>query len=528
MRASRIRLIIAAVATVIVLGIIIVLAVYASSFKIIKEIPEYSTRYNSISAAISNGTGIYQEREYYTADSSSVEIPNNGMLLINPILKPDNEDSVPSIETALYSVTNNNKGQVYLRLSNSKRLNQRLGKLPDAAYLGLSFAESSALNIGWQAAMLYTTDNQDELVDSTLLLGPASTKATSWSRNFSIFFTDGALTDHAVAILPGVNIQNTTDDNGAASAAIYTNRAISIGNLPVSEQDQSAITAITEADTNSQTAVLPVLAVNTNMSISGTDIMLVAPENSPKNSRISPPLFDAAKDPAATTRIAGNTDSANKISISGGVLAVGSNCTLTISQDVNGLGTVDLAPQSILVDGGTLILANSSKSSIKITGDIHVRNGGRLVIEDGPQINGNIYAYAGGTVEVAGSFEIQGQPIDLDGQQIPGGIYIFNNNTYDQNGDILTSGYFAAKRLYMIDGSDGINPFYGHNVVHFLSKEAMPGYPLMYSEYCCIDSLKSNNICPHFGPVTGIRTPDIYLDFSEDTAMVRAFRSSGS
>jgi hypothetical protein len=326
---------------------------------------------------------------------------------------------------------------------------------------------------------------------------------------------------------------------------LYTNRGISIGGLPSAEQDADAAQALLAADYETadaaETAGTGAGAVvadtgaalqkaNTNMTITGTDILFASPENSVKSSRMTPPQF---VDEQATG--GGNSDQGadsgnggargNKLRVTGGVLAIGGGCTLTVSQDSSGAGTVDLNPRSLLVDGGNLFLTNCDKGSITVTSDIHVRSGGRLVIGDGVRINGNIYAYGGGIVEVAGSFELQGQRVNFDGQEIPGGIYIFADNSYDSNGVSVGAGYFYARRLYMIDGFDGSNYLVHYKVVNYLSRASIPGYPLMYSEYASLDSASSNYISQRFGAVKDDSAPDVYLRFSEDMSNIESFSS---
>jgi hypothetical protein len=48
----------------------------------------------------------------------------------------------------------------------------------------------------------------------------------------------------------------------------------------------------------------------------------------------------------------------------------------------------------------------------------------------------------------------------------------------------------------------------------------------MYSEYACYHSDPSTGICEHFGPVEGLKAPDIYFNFTPDMATIDSFSLS--
>jgi hypothetical protein len=530
---------------VLVFGIIAILAFQAASLRVFREVSEYSRNFSTTVTLINSNTGIYQERDYYVATSYDLSVPDNGLIVLNPIQKLPQETTLPSLQSAVYSVENNTERSLNLRLTNSRRTEERSGQAPPATYLGLSFTSATQRG-SWQATTLFNNNSEGELVDSALLFGSASaTQTTVWRGRTSLYLLDGGLTLHAAAILPGVDILNDTGAEGQATAVIYSTRALSIGGIMTEDQDREAAAAIDDASTESlrvdqgiieaseasANILVPgtaALAMDTDMRITGTDILLVAPAGTRPRSTLRAPA--AHTDAQSTEDLQESTapHSGNNLTVSGGVIGVGTRCTLTIGPDANGLGSVELSPRSLIVDGGTLIIEPADAGAITINSDIQVRNGGRLVIGEGATINGNIYAFGGGTVEVNGSFKLYGHQVGFDEGSVPGGIFILADNSTDEDGAILGLGYFTAKILWMIDGSDGSNLIIKSRAVHFLSTAAPPGYPLMYNEYSCPDSATSSHLCEHFGVAEGLTAPAVIVDFSDDMAVIESFRSASS
>ena len=550
MTAQRIRVIIAAVAAIVVIGVIAGLALYASSLRPYKDITPYSSNYGSIIRSINADAGVFRERDHYVSISSDLTTPSNGLLLINPIELGDQEFSLPLVQRTQSTIENTITSRIYTRLTNSKRSEERAGKAPDVALVSLDF-NNALQNSSWTSLTIYNNENAEELVDSTLLFAPANTQsAISWSNNASLFLIDGAITNRAAAILPGVNILNDTDAQGLANGVIYSNRPLAIGGLPSQLQDRAALEAIVDSINRGELLDSEVLSVDISQRITGTDLVFTAPEGKDIISSLRAPLSRSGL--------------GNSLSIEGGVIAIDRGVTLvmgsgnisspnpliergselsTLGQELYTEGKLVVSPRSLVVDGGNLILSDTNKDMLVINSDIQVRGGGTLQIGNNVVINGNIYVFGGSTIEILGNFELNGNAVDVahgaqigsnagvskilaEGtKKIPGGIFIFANTTLQADGTPLGAGLFEANLLWLIDGSDGVYPIIYSRAVHFLSIEGSQGYPLMYNDFSCMGAGRASNVCPHFGEGTSVEAPEVRVGFSEDMATIRLFVS---
>ncbi|MDR3135845.1 MAG: hypothetical protein LBU07_00155 [Coriobacteriales bacterium] len=526
MNASRARLLIAIFLIIVVAGVITALVLQAAGYRPKKEFTLYKSNFSPTVLLINTRQGVYADQDYYVATSADLGAPENGQVLINPIRQLPDEQRTPQLEAAAYSVTKTSGQPLKLRLSNSARSEVRAGQSPEVAYLGIAL--NNSFRASSQPALLYNNNSEDESVDSALLFGSATGSApTNWSAGTSLYILDGVTTNHAAALLPGLNITQDTQTGGAVAGVIYSTRSLAIGSIPSPEQDAEADATLTRLlarpnlptdDAVAQVGVsdldvMGALAMNTDLSIMNTDILLVAP---PGKQTVS--VF---RSPAASL----GATAGNSLSIEGGVIAVGERCSLSIETDAAGLGSVYLSPRALIVDGGELSLTSASQGAVVINSDIQVRNGGRLRIGENVTIKGNIYAFGGGLVEIAGSFRLEGRSVSLDAASVPGGIFILANNSFDSAGNSLGNGYFTANRFYMIEGSDGqsdIEIIKSH-AVHFLSTVGPFGYGGMYQDYACLDSTTSRHLCEHFGPVENLTAPDISVHFSADFAQILGF-----
>ncbi|MDR1359190.1 MAG: hypothetical protein LBJ48_07580 [Coriobacteriales bacterium] len=558
MKAQRVRILIAAAAAVVVIGTIAVLFVYTSSLRPYEPIAPYSERYNPTIISINAGTGVYRERDYYVSNTREVASPSNGELLINPIQLPDGEEAVPRVQQSSYAVEDNADSALYTRLTNSKRSEERTGQMPEAAVLSLSYAK--AAREGWHQLILYNVADPAEIVDSALIFSSSEAgSATNWEGRVSLYLIDGGLTNHAAAILPGVNILNSSDAEGHATGVIYTNRGLALGSLPTSSQDEAARDALEAAQEAGTLANDAVLGRNISQRITGTDLLFSAPEGRSVLSSIKAPVSTQGRE--------------NSLSVEGGVIAVDRGVTLVMGSGTVGStnsllgrsgpasgtvattesagpteGSLALSPRALIVDGGTLVLSDTDSGKITLNTSIQVRNGGTLQIGENVIINGNIYVFGGGSVEVLGSFVLNGEPVAVApsakltsaadvqalaqeagstafgvGAQVPGGIYIFADSSLQPDGTPLGTGYFKASLLRMIDGSDGFDTIVRSRIVHFFSTEGFPGYPLLYSDYHCNDADATTSLCTHLGEVEGVLAPEVKVGFSEDMALVTVF-----
>jgi len=541
-----VRLLVIALAALIIAGLLIFMFTRASTTRPFEPITPYSERFYAETQIFNTDTGVFREREYNAAVNSELSTPSNGRLIINPILLPEKEEKVPGVQQSSYRIENTLSNNLYNRLTNSKRSHNRTGQVPTVAVLSLEYFDA-ADNQSWQSLTLYNVASKEELVDSALLFAPSSTNAiTSWRGNVSLFLIDGALTSHAAALLPGVNILNNSLEDGSATGVIYTNRPFTIGGLPSITQDRQALEALESAYASRSLEDPETLRMDISQHITGTDLIFTAPEGRQLLSSIQAP--------------ASLNNRTNNLSIEGGVIAVDRGVTLVMgSGEIGGAnsllgrntvgtshsGTITLTPRAIIVDGGTLVLSNTDRNGIVLNTSIQVRNGGILKIGDNVTINGNIYAFGGGTVEVLGSFFLNGNAVAVApgatlssnnqtaqvsasaSEQVPGGIFIFGPNSTQADGTQLGSGNFYARVFWLIDGYDGVGPLYMSRAVHFLSTEGPSGYKLMYSDYKCTSADNDSYLCTHLGSPEGEDGATVKLGFSADMAVIEVLVPTG-
>lgn len=547
MSAHRARVLIAVIAAVVVLGGIVSLFFYASSFKTATPMTPYAHRYAATVQSINAGTGVYQERNYHVSTATELTTPANGEMLINPIQLTDGEEEAPAVQRGAYTISNTLASSVYTRLTNSKRTEERSGSLPQAAVLSLEY--KNVLPEGaWRSLTLYNTENKEELVDSALVFAPSTIEqVTSWGNRTSLYLLDGALTTHAAALLPGINLLNDFDEEGHATGVIYTNRPLALGSLPDTSQDKPALVAL-EGEASAKTMpYIDTLRMDVSQGITGTDLLFVAPEGKGVSSSIKAPFSRSGRN--------------NAFTMEGGVIAIGEGARLVVGSGRIGTahptmtedsftadiaqGTIELSPRAIIVDGGTLVLSDTNSGALTINADIQVRNGGTLQIGSNVVINGNIYVYGGGTLEVMGNFRLNGLPVSFmregegatqlraldnpsdESAQLPGGIFIFSKNSLSTEGVLVGAGTFKASLYWVIDGDNGMSPTLMSRVVHFLSAEGALEYPLMYSDYHCQEAQETTHLCEHFGKIKDGLVPEIKIAFSDDKACLELLISSG-
>ncbi|MCL2529712.1 MAG: hypothetical protein FWE41_05205 [Coriobacteriia bacterium] len=546
MTARRVRILIIVLAALVIAGIFLIAYNTAFKPKTYEPIPNYSSRFLIQAQVFATDTGVFQQRDYYPATSTDLSMPDNGRLLINPIQLAADEQVTPRVQQSSYAIENTLSTSLFTRLTNSKRTSDRSGTAPSAAILALEYQNSPSSN-SWQSLTLYNVATQEELVDSALIFAPASSeRATTWQGRVSLFLTDGDLTNHAAALLPGVNILNQSGEGGFATGVIYTNRPFSIGGLPAQSQDRQAHEALEYASATRTLDDPDALHMDISQRITGTDLIFSAPAGRD--------LISSIQAPASTS------DTSNNLTILDGVIAIDPGVTLVVgsgeigransilgrkTEDASQTGTVTLSPRAIIVDGGTLVLSNTNARGITVNTSIQVRNGGTLKIGENVVVNGNIYAFAGGRVEVLGNFVLNGSPIvwapdaTLESQldvpqtlrdhteQLPGGIFIFSDNCMQADGTLLGGGSFYASVFWLIDGNNGIDPLIMSRAVHFLSTEGPSGYLLMYSDYRCSNANQKTYHCEHFGSSEGGERRGIKLGFSRDMAVVELFVPTG-
>ncbi|MCL2806554.1 MAG: hypothetical protein FWD27_00075 [Coriobacteriia bacterium] len=510
------------------------------------SIEPYSDRYTHQSQSVSTNAGVFRERDYHAAASSEIATPANGKLIINPIQADDQGEESPRVQFSSYFLESSFGAPLYTRITNSRRSDKRTGQVPDVAVLTLEYSSHSNVS-SWQSLTIYNTASSEDLVDSALIFAPAlEHRATTWQHNVSLILVDGVNTSHAAALLPGVNILNSSSTDGRASGVIYTNRPFAIGSLPSHAQDSKLHNAFEAARKTGSLSSAATLGMDISQRITGTDLIFTAPSGKEIISSIQAPVS--------------NSGVTNSLSIEGGVVAIDRGVTLVIGSGELGRansilgrseegapvrGTLNLSPHAIIVDGGTLVLSNATAGSISINSSIQVRNGGILKIGENVAINGNIYAFGGGSVEVLASFTLNGSPVPLaismptassneaqttimrTTERAPGGIYIFGGNCVLADGTALGSGKLHASLLWLIGGGDGFNQFFRSNAVHFLSTQAPLGYRLMYSDYCCSNAHAQSYYCMHLGSLNEDGEPYVEVSLSDDCAVIEAFVFAG-
>ncbi len=369
-----------------------------------RDVPftRYSDRYNTNTLNINSSAGAFRERDYTPAASSATAMPENGRLLINPMQSNVGESGTPTLTRANYTIESATNASIYARLTNSKRTEERTTAAPDAAILSLSF-ENTLPDSSWQQLVIYNNANREELVDSALLFAPETVERSySWQGGVSLYLLDGELTQHAAAILPGVNIINTNDEEGRASGVLYTNRPLAIGSLPRMVQDEPALRSLEAEASTWQLEGIDTLRMDTSQHIIGTDLIFAAPQGKRIVSTMQAPVSRSGR--------------SNGLTVEGGVIAVNEGVTLEVGSGEIGTanpltssadnadaqegdastgstnavdtqdaapsttkpteGAVMLSPRAIIVDGGTLVLCDSPENKLIVNADIQVRNGG--------------------------------------------------------------------------------------------------------------------------------------------------------
>lgn len=492
-RTNRAPFLCALAALALVVGGVVFMVLSTPARSVEPAFQRYSERYAGALQNVDSGTRVNRESDYYIATSSEFAIPANGSLLINP-------------------------------------------------------SEKEVID----SALIFASDSPDQITD--------------WSDRASLYLLDGAHTNHAAALLPGVNILNESDEQGVAGGVLYTNRQLAIGALPRMWQDEPALVALEDAASHGQLENIEALRMDVSQRITGTDLIFAAPGNKGVSSFIQAPVADhkpgnsftleggvISIDSGATLNIgSGEIGTANPLQCGSASDDTGSATTSeageasaatgeskTASEPIE--GTITLSPRAIIVDGGTLILSDTTKEGITINAPIQVRNGGTLLIGENVVINGNIYVFGGGRVEVKGNFTLNGKPVPLalgadlahpeqvnsliagaaeTGEQIPGGIFIFADNTLSANDIPLGAGFFSAQTLWAIEGSNGIDELIRSQAVHFFTTEAAPAYPFMYRDYCCQDASSPARVCEHLGQSHNEQAPETRIGFSDDGALI--------
>jgi hypothetical protein len=150
--------------------------------------------------------------------------------------------------------------------------------------------------------------------------------------------------------------------------------------------------------------------------IKNTDIVLLAPDGTDtsfnattgkglgRNSYIKTPNSAEDEKTAYSTAFYNTyVDSITKSfhpteKIIGGTIYVGSGQTLTIEKNINADNSVMVKPNKIIVDGGNLFIRASTL--INVESPIYVKNEGKLILENGAHIKGDVHVYDNGSFEI--------------------------------------------------------------------------------------------------------------------------------
>jgi hypothetical protein len=348
-----------------------------------------------------------------------------------------------------------------------------------------------------------------------------------WGNDFSMYLLDGASTTKAARIMQGVNIVNQKNADGTAGGVIYSTRALKIGGALIVRGGDGELadnyydglsTALDGAQGTVTYGEVERYQASYHQVIKDTDIILTSLDGRWRDSEIC--------HPDSIGGFPGRT-----LTIEGGSIYVGENCGLKIDGEVKDGLTVNskisadgqspyatygtstraaasfvsgnsyvengnrmyVKPDKIVVDGGTLTILGNLNAHCNVITDIYVKGGGTLVIMGGAKIEGNIYCYDGGKVDIRGSFDIIGHEIQVEDYFFPGGIYIYGELTADpQSGELLGAGSLDVVSGIQIGGSlDGGNTAIGAGTadggrgraVHFLSATLFTGSA--YEPYAC-------------------------------------------
>jgi hypothetical protein len=355
-----------------------------------------------------------------------------------------------------------------------------------------------------------------------------------WGNGFSMYLLDGAATTQDARIMQGVNIVNAKAADGSAGGVIYSTRGLKIGGALVARggdlwgngEYYDGVASETDGFDGSMSYAISTRYQQTyHQAIKDTDIVLVSPNGTQKFSEICHP--DSIKGFPGRT-----------LTIEGGSIYVGANCTLQIDSEVQDGLTVNrkiaadgvtgfakwgtsntnatdfyagnsyveqgnrmyVKPDKIVVDGGTLVILGNKNNHINVETDVYVKNGGTLRIEPGAKIMGNIYCYGGGTVDVRGSFTLIGRQTTVAGCAFEGGIFVYGETTADPStGALLGAGALRVAANTKITGSidGGMTPLApgtqaggSGRAVHFLSTTLFAG--AAYEPYACFDHTPQN------------------------------------
>jgi Tfp pilus assembly protein PilX len=356
-----------------------------------------------------------------------------------------------------------------------------------------------------------------------------------YGNNFNMYFLDTI--DKDARLLQGVNI---------FSGTIYSYRGLTLGGGLVKSGHANSNTT---DDINGSSSVGYAYedgtphTVYTNRTlrwdqvISDTDIILVTPPGmtTTRSSTIRRP--DNYASPGINVEVLVDDPTlknfAPKEKIVGGTIYVGTGQTLTIqgsktytksnytgtgnSGTKNVFSQVLVKPNQIVIDGGAVVIETSE--DVNIQTDIYVRNSGRLTINTGAKIKGNIYAYNGGEVIILGAFELDSAK-ETSEERVMDGIRIYGQEAVD-NAELV--GITAPGHITLPSAASPISGDAGHDgttgKIHILgdygdlvSVTSGPLATPANTLSLCDGHDTNNGECHHFGAVGGSWTVGRFSD----------------
>jgi hypothetical protein len=226
-----------------------------------------------------------------------------------------------------------------------------------------------------------------------------------YGKDANFWILDGC-NDRYLRIMQGANV---------LYSAIYSTRPTIIGGALIRAKDAYTTDGLNRAldgfaDFNPNTHAMYVeTTTRFSQLIYNTDIILKAPSSGTANSVICRPNTWRDRTETAKKVTAKDKEFEPTMTIKGGTIYVGKRQSLTIEGTVKDsagviLDNMWISPDKIVVaEGGTLTLKKTEK--LNVFTDIYV-DGGTLIVESAAKMQGNIYVYNGGTMDMQSTFQL--------------------------------------------------------------------------------------------------------------------------